>query len=149
MKAQMKKSPLEQAKAEISRAWNQHGKVAETEGTSFGKICYEWKLKLGDEIFTLYKEIGIRPTQAEHWVGKYTRSIGLKELHKERRAHRTPPDSFEAIRKRAIEMVNAGYEVLLDEGKESPRALQAAKDWAHARLKGKVCEVAAPVEAEI
>ncbi len=140
MKAQMKKSPLEQAKADLAKAWDKHGKLAEAEGKNFGKVCYGWRTKLGDDIYALYKEIGIRPTQAGYWEDKYTVSIGLKKLHKEKRAHRSAPDSFEDIRARAIEMVNTGYKALLAKGKESPRALQAAHDWAHARLKGNVLE---------
>lgn len=137
----MKKPSLKQAKDALQSAW---GNVA-AQGMEFGKVCYEWKTKLGnDRILPLYKKIGIAPNIAEWWVDKYSASIGIKKLHKERHPHRAETDSFEGIRARALKMLGMGYKALLEAEEDSPRDLQAAKDWAFARLKGKDLETNSP-----
>jgi len=137
----MKKPTLKRAKKSLQTAW---GNVA-LRGMEFGKVCFELKKKFGnDDVFTLYKEIGITTSVAEHWVEKYATSIGFKKLRNERHSHRTETPAFEPIRERALKMLSAGYKVLLlEEGKDSPRELQAAKDWAFARIKGKVMDAVA------
>jgi len=108
----------------------------------FGKVCYEWKTKLGnDKILPLYRKLGIVPNIAEWWVEKYANSIGLRKLRKERHPHRAETDSFEGIRTRALKILSVGYKALLEKEEDSPRDLQAAKTWAFARLKGKDLEV--------
>jgi hypothetical protein len=133
----MKKPTLKQAKEALQVAW---GNVA-LQGMEFGKVCYEWKTKLGnDRILPLYRKLGIVPSIAEHYVEKYANSIGMRKLRNERHPHRAETDSFEGIRARALKILLAGYKILLEKEEDSPRDLQAAKDWAYARLKGKDLE---------
>jgi hypothetical protein len=133
----MKKPSLKQARQELQAAW---GNVA-AGGMEFGKVCYEWKTKLGnDKILPLYRKLGIVPNIAEWWVEKYANSIGLRKLRKERHPHRAETDSFEGIRTRALKILSVGYKALLEKEEDSPRDLQAAKTWAYARLKGKDLE---------
>jgi hypothetical protein len=135
----MKNPTLKQAKKALQAAWGN----AATQGMKFGKLCFELKTKLGnDPVFDMYKEIGIKTSVAEWWVEKYAVSIGFKKLRNEKHPHRGQTDSFEPIRLRALKMLGAGYTALLEEGKDSPRDLLAAKTWAFARLKGKDVEVA-------
>jgi len=133
------KPSLKQAKKTLQTAW---GNVA-AQGMAFGKVCFELKTKFGnDHVYDWYREIGIKTSEAEWWVERYATSIGFKKLRNERHPHRAETDSFEPIRLRALKMLGAGYKALLLEGKDSPRDLQAAKDWAYARLKGKDIEAA-------
>jgi hypothetical protein len=120
-----------QAKMELNQAWQQ-AKTAEISGLDFGKVCYEWSLELG-ELYPVYKELGIRPTDANWWMEKYKISIGLKNLHKEKRANRQSP-KFNEVQKSALRLVLEGYKVLAEQEPENQRLFQASKDWAHARL---------------
>jgi len=141
----MKKPSLKQAREELQAAW---GNVA-AGGMEFGKVCYEWRTKLGnDKILPLYRKLGIVPNIAEWWVEKYANSIGLRKLRKERHPHRAETDSFEGIRTRALKILSVGYKTLLEKEEDSPRDLQAAKTWAFARLKGKDLEVGADLSGD-
>ena len=123
---------IEQAKTEISVAWRATN-AAETSGIAFGKTCYEWSLKL-EKIYPLYKELGIRPTDANWWVEKYKVSVGLKDLHKEKRPNRSSPITFEEIQHMALRILLTGFQTLAAREPYQLRALQSAKDWAHSRL---------------
>lgn len=123
---------MNQAKVEISRAWKT-AYAAESGGLDFGKTCYEWGLRL-DKIYPLYKELGIRPTDANWWVEKYKSSIGLKDLHKEKRPNRSSPNSFGDIQRVSLRILLSGFQILSEQEPENLRLLQSAKDWAHARL---------------
>jgi hypothetical protein len=120
------------AKAAIAQAWAQ-ANAAEVSGLAFGKVCYEWGQELG-ELYPLYKELGIRPTDANWWVEKYKTSIGLKDLHKEKRPNRSSPNTFDDIQHVALKLLGAGFKVLSEQEPEKQRVFQSAKDWAYARL---------------
>jgi hypothetical protein len=124
---------IAQAKVELQTAWNS-AQTAETSGIGFGKVVYEWNLKLGADLYPLYKELGIRPTDANWWMEKYKTSIGLKDLHKEKRPSRSSPNSFTDIQSAALRILGAGFTTLVAQESENTRLLQSAKDWAYARL---------------
>jgi hypothetical protein len=121
----------ELAKEEISQAW---GKVRITEnaGLDFGKTCYEWGLRLG-EMYLLYKELGIRPTDANWWMDKYKTHVGLKDLHKEKRPNRSS-FRFPEIQQTAIELLKAGFAAMRERNPSKMRLFQSARDWGHALL---------------
>jgi hypothetical protein len=124
---------LKKAKEELSQAWKK-ACDAENEGLAFGKKCYDWSIKLGEQLYPVYKELGIRPTDANWWMEKYKTSAGLKDLHKEKRPNRSSPNTFSDIQSMALKLLGAGFSTLSKQEPEKLRLLQAAKDWAHSRL---------------
>jgi hypothetical protein len=122
---------IQQARLELSRAWE---KVKdETEGLAFGEACCKWNDKLGESLYPLWKDLGITPTIAHWWMGRYKKSQGLEDLHKEKRPNRSS-NTFDEIQKTALRIVLAGFKTLSEKEPEQQRLLQSAKDWAQSRL---------------
>ena len=122
---------IQQARAELSQAWE---KVKdETEGLSFGETCCKWSEEIGESLYPLWKELGITPTVAHWWMERYKHSVGLKDLHKEKRPNRGST-TFDEIQQTALKLISAGFKALSKAEPENQRLLQSAKDWAQSRL---------------
>jgi hypothetical protein len=123
--------PIQQARAELLGAWE---KVKdETEGLAFGEVCCKWSDELGESLYPLWKELGIAPTVADWWMGRYKRSKGLKDLHKEKRPNRRS-NTFDEVQQTALRLISSGFKTLSAQEPNNQRLFQAGKDWAQARL---------------
>jgi hypothetical protein len=122
---------IQQAEQELAQAWERV--KDETEGLSFGETCCKWSAELGESLYPLWKKLGITPTVAHWWMGRYKASKGLKDLHKEKRPNRGS-NTFDEIQQTALKLISAGFKALSKQEPENQRLLQAAKDWAHSRL---------------
>jgi hypothetical protein len=107
-------------------------------GLAFGKALFEYKagcevVQGGTTFNSLLAKHKIPHSTAYVWLEKYAVSIGMRKLNKEKHQHRGE-GNFDQIKTDALEIVKLGHKAMLDKG-GAPYLLQAAKDWAYARLK--------------
>jgi hypothetical protein len=113
-------------------------KQLEKRGLPFGQALYEYRGKSevvqgGTTFRSTLDKLGIPHSTAYVWIDKYAASIGMKKLRQERVQHRAE-GNFDQIKTDALEIVKLGQKALL-ETREDTHPVQAAKDWAMARLK--------------
>ena len=127
---------IDAAKTELSKAWK---KVKETEkyGLDFGEKYLEWSKKLSPpDLAHICSALEIDLNIAGWWAARYLDVSGFKKPKKEARINRSePPDSFEPIRKLAIQMLNKGFDLLWSTGQGDRSQLSSAKAWAYGKLK--------------
>jgi hypothetical protein len=136
--------------AELKESWESY-RETERHGLEFGRVCYELhneyvtrgKREAGKGVQAILQELDIPSRTFYWWKERYMDSQGLKELHKEKRQrHGIIP--FDKTEQAALDIVSAGFKVLLKKHPMREHVLRLGHDWALARLKGKVL-VAQPI----
>lgn len=130
---------LDMAKKELREAWKK-GRAGEQKVLIFGEVCYKWLERARDEGKQKeFQEVCVSlkiPTKTVYqWASFYHKSQSL--LKKEKRSNRSfPPDSFEVLRKIALEALKLGF-YELEKKPIDPSHFHAAKTWATLKLKEK------------
>jgi len=127
---------------DLQSAWAEYQKHGvDRHGLAFGKKLFDLKaaaevVQGGTSFSKSLGQAGIPHSTAYFWLEKYAISAGYKPLYKKGSPAQQVIIPFDKTREMALQIIRDGFKVRKTKEPEKDRLVQAAKDWAHARLSG-------------
>ena len=137
----MSKIPgVDQVVKDLQIAWQEYQKRGvDKHGSEFGKVLFELRknsevVQGGTSFHSALVAAKIPPRTAYYWLERWAVENGWKKLYKKGSPAQQNIIPFEPQREMALQIIRDGFKVRKAKEPEKDRLVQAAKDWAYARL---------------